>query len=519
MRSPFLFLALGLLILPLMRAESSPPPQPIGHSSLGIGHSAAGGGPRLFIIGDSISIQYGPYLEKLVEGTFIYDRKRDAAGAPKATSNLDVPTGANGGDSDMVLAYLRHRREHDPIAADVLVINCGLHDIKTDPATGAIQVPLSRYEQNLRAIVEETRAMNLRLVWINTTPVIDEIHNTRSTSFHRFARDVAAINTTAAKVMSESGAPVINLHAFSAPLVPAGFMDHVHYTEALREQQAAWIAAELRRLLLPPTHTDVPYLEPDRAEKLDAYLPDSTRFPGPRPAVLLIHGGGWRICDKTDDRERNIATTLAAHGYAVFSINYLLNVGEKDPATGRLKLTRLAWPQNLYDCKSALRFIRAESARFNIDPARIAVMGGSAGGHLSMLVGATASNTEINRHGLHTDQSNAVSCILNFYGDYDIRGRAVSPFAGATPEETAANETAASPVTYLDARTPPMFITHGTADTTIPVERSRLLAEHLRALGVDYWYVEIGGAPHTYHLQPGQMDLRPAVLAFLKKHL
>ena len=264
--------------------------------------------------------------------------------------------------------------------------------------------------------------------------------------------------------------------------------------------------------------SDVAYLPPDRAEKLDVYLPPAS-FARPLPAVLLIHGGGWRICDKTDGRERNIATTLAAHGYAVFSINYLLNVGEPDATTGRLKLTRLAWPQNLIDCKTALRFMRAESARYGLDPGRIAAMGGSAGGHLSMLLGATASHDGFNRHGLYQEQRNDIACLLNFYGDYDIRGRKVSPFEGATPEETAANETAASPVVHFDAATPPMFITHGTADTIIPVERSRLLARELEKRGLDYWYVEIAGAPHSYHLEPSQMDLRPAVLAFLKKHL
>ncbi len=269
----------------------------------------------------------------------------------------------------------------------------------------------------------------------------------------------------------------------------------------------------------PRLERDVSYLGPDRAEKLDAWLPDSTDWPGPSPVVLLIHGGGWRIGDKAQEREKNIATTLTAHGYAVFSINYLLNIGEKDPATGTLKLSRLAWPQNLYDCKTALRFIRANATRFNIDPAHIAVMGGSAGGHLSMLVGSTASNEEINTHGLYTGQSNAVSAIINFYGDYDIRDRKVSPFAGATPEETKANETAASPITWIDKNTPPMLIVHGSADKTISVERSRLLAKHLQQLGVDYWYVEIGGAPHTFHLQPKQMDLRPTVIAFLEKHL
>ncbi|MDR1282893.1 MAG: alpha/beta hydrolase, partial [Opitutaceae bacterium] len=269
----------------------------------------------------------------------------------------------------------------------------------------------------------------------------------------------------------------------------------------------------------PRIESDVSYLGPGRSKKLDAWLPDAAAFPGPHPAVLLIHGGGWSGGDKAAAREKNIGATLTAHGYAVFSINYLLNTWEKDPVTGKRKLTRLAWPQNLYDCKTALRFIRANAARYNIDAAHIAVMGGSAGGHLALLVGATARHEEFNRHGLYTDQTNAVSAIIDFYGDYDIRGRHVSPFAGATPEETAANEQAASPVTWIDKNTPPVLIAHGSADKTIPVERSRLLAEHLRNLGVEYWYVEIDGAPHTFHLQPAQMDLRPTVLTFLEKHL
>ena len=265
-------------------------------------------------------------------------------------------------------------------------------------------------------------------------------------------------------------------------------------------------------------HSDIAYLPADRAEKLDVYLPPAS-FARPLPAVLLIHGGGWRIGDKADARERNIATTLASHGYAVFSINYLLNTGETDPATGKLKLTRLAWPQNLHDCKTALRFIRAGSNRYGVDPTRIAAMGGSAGGHLSMLLGATACHDAFNRHGLYQEQRNDIACVLNFYGDYDIRGRRVSPFEGANHAETAANETSASPVTHFNAETPPVFFTHGTADSIIPVERSRLLARELEKRGLDYCYVEIAGAPHSYHLEPTQMDLRPIVLAFLKKHL
>lgn len=263
---------------------------------------------------------------------------------------------------------------------------------------------------------------------------------------------------------------------------------------------------------------DISYLGPDRAEKLDVYLPPAG-FARPVPAILLIHGGGWRVGDKADKREENIGSTLAANGYAVFSINYLLNIGKKDPVTGQLRLSRLAWPQNFYDCKSALRFIRAEAVRFGVDPLRIGVMGGSAGGHLAMMVGVTAAHDNINRHGLYTDESNAVSCVLNFYGDYDMRGREVSPFAGATPEKTAANDASASPATYLDKNTPPHLIVHGTADTIHSAERSRLLEKTLIKLGVEHSYIEIKGAGHGFHLQPPQMDLRPAVLDFLGKHL
>lgn len=265
--------------------------------------------------------------------------------------------------------------------------------------------------------------------------------------------------------------------------------------------------------------TDISYLGPDRVEKLDAYFPGD-QFKRPLPAVLLIHGGGWRIGDKADEREQNIASTLASCGYAVFSINYLLNKWEVDAADGKMRTTKVAWPQNLYDCKSALRFLRQEASSFGIDPDRVAVMGGSAGGSFSMLLGFTAKDEAINQHGLYTGQENSVSCILNFYGVPDVqdqKNRTI--FDGATEEETHENARMASPVTYLASNLPPMLIAHGTADTIIPVDASRNLAKSFQALGNDYWYIEIAGAPHTFHLQPNEMDLRPLVLEFLKKHL
>lgn len=262
---------------------------------------------------------------------------------------------------------------------------------------------------------------------------------------------------------------------------------------------------------------DVTYLEPHRAEKLDVYLPPEC-MPGPYPAVLLIHGGGWRILDKGMAREKNIGYTFAKAGYAVFSINYLLNEVTK-AEDGKIISEKVAWPQNFYDCKSALRWMRKEAATYNIDPTRIATMGGSAGGHLAMLVGATAKSDAMNQGGLYTDQSNDVTCILNFYGVYTPRENWQACFAGATPEETVANLKAAAPSSYFDDGLPPIFITHGSADTIVGVEYSRDLVNELVKRNLPYWYVEIGGAPHSYHLQPEQMDLRPTVLQFLEDNL
>ena len=272
--------------------------------------------------------------------------------------------------------------------------------------------------------------------------------------------------------------------------------------------------------LLPAVEVirDIPHLGADREEKMDAYLPPE-RYARPVAAVILIHGGGWRIGDKADKREKAIGMQLAEDGYAVFSVNYLLN--RRENADGSGKLVRMAWPQNLYDCKSALRYIRQEHAKYGIDPAKIAVMGGSAGGSMAMLVGVTADVAELNAGGLYTGESNAVSCIIDFYGIPEMRGNKwANAFAGATPEETAKNAAAASPAAYFRKDMPPILIAHGTADKTVPVETSRELEKQLKALGVDCTYIEVPDAPHTFHLQPKDgVDLRPAVVEFLKKHL
>jgi hypothetical protein len=197
---------------------------------------------RVFVLGASMTVHFGPFLERALAGKMAYDRKRSADGR-RAEDNLDFPQGESGGDSGMCLAYLRHRRQFDPIPADILLLSCGLHDLKTDPKTGTKQVEPERFEQNLREILPEAAAMKLAVAWLRIPPVVDAIHNARSKSFHRSSADVDRYNAIADRVMA--GQHVIDLHALCSTLVPDALIDHIHYTEAARQKQAEFIADDL----------------------------------------------------------------------------------------------------------------------------------------------------------------------------------------------------------------------------------------------------------------------------------
>ena len=202
--------------------------------------------PRLFVLGSSLTIHFDPYLRKKLEGVFHYDRKRDASGEC-AEANLDVPEGASAGDSSMVLAYLRKRRARNPISADILLLSCGLHDIKTDPVSGKRQVELKRFRDNLDLILDESEAMRLSTVWLRITPVVDYLHNNRCHAFRRFNADVNAYNVVADKIMEDRGVHVIDLYGLCLSLLPRSLIDHIHYDENARRLQAAFIASELKR--------------------------------------------------------------------------------------------------------------------------------------------------------------------------------------------------------------------------------------------------------------------------------
>ena len=201
---------------------------------------------KVFIIGDSISIHYGPYLEKYLAEIAEYARKD---GTIEALKNLDFPQGANGGDSQLVLEYLQARASKQPIVADYILINCGLHDIKTDAITGSKQIPIVEYKANLKEIIAETKKAGLKLVWIRTTLADEEVHNAVAKTFLRFKADCIEYNEVADAVMAEADVPTIDLYSFTNNLSDDVYCDHVHFHEHIREKQAAFIAGYINSMI------------------------------------------------------------------------------------------------------------------------------------------------------------------------------------------------------------------------------------------------------------------------------
>lgn len=278
----------------------------------------------------------------------------------------------------------------------------------------------------------------------------------------------------------------------------------------------------------PRMVADVTYLAPERPEKLDLYLPATPADGKLSPGFVWIHGGGWSGGVKTENRAKEICTTLAKAGYVAVSVEYKLGDG--------------AWPTNLHDCKNAVRFLRANAATYHVDPDRIAVGGGSAGGHLALMVGFTGDKAGFEPTGTATPYpgvSSRVRAVLDLYGPTNLltrqevtadgtptgKYRAAGPakvFGSADP--AAPVYRIASPVNHVTKDGPPVLILHGRIDTTVDRAQSEELARVLQQHGAVHEVVMVDGAGHTFDFEKWgkktlSRDLRPVALAFLAKHL
>lgn len=254
---------------------------------------------------------------------------------------------------------------------------------------------------------------------------------------------------------------------------------------------------------------NVAFLPEGRQERADLYLPKEFPEGKKLPAVVIIHGGGFVGGVKDAAREINIGSNLVRNGYVAVSIEYLL------AAKGRP-----SWPQNLYDCKTAVRWLRANAAKYHIDADHIGVIGGSAGGHLAAMVALTGPDAGLDPKEPYGNFSCQVQCGVDLYGPNDLTlWMKDSTMMGRPVKEALEEYKKASPVFQVTKDDPPMLIMHGTADKTVDPEQSRLLDAALAKAGVEHQLVIVEGAPHTFHLQPKQKDLRPIVIGFFDKHL
>jgi len=285
-----------------------------------------------------------------------------------------------------------------------------------------------------------------------------------------------------------------------------------------------------RPAVLPPApegtviEREVAYLPAGRKEKLDLYLPADRSKSVRSPAVVIIHGGGWSGGDKASGREFNLGTTLAKAGYVCASVEYLKE------GSGR-------WPTNLHDCKNAVRFLRANADRYQVDAAHIGVIGGSAGGHLALMVAYTPEVKELTPAAPYPGVSDRVQACVDMYGVTDLVTRqATEPDgtpngklreAGLFPDkrgESPAKWKLASPVSHISKASPPTLILHGLVDTTVDREQSQELDRKLGEQGVEHRLILLPGVGHTFDLEQWQrkplpQDLRPVVVGFFDQHL
>ena len=220
------------------------------------------------------------------------------------------------------------------------------------------------------------------------------------------------------------------------------------------------------------------------ATTMDIHMPAGAATQ--RPTIMLIHGGAWRTGDKT--AYTDAAEGYAAAGYVAATINYRLAPANPYPAAVK-------------DCLCALSFLRANADQYGIDPARIAVSGYSAGGHLSALI-AVASDAPEHQPDCAWGPTAPPAAVIPGDGGYDFRSDTgselfgwIGEFLGGSRDAVPDNYTSASPIVYVRASAPPALVIHG-LDDVASLDGARAYAAALRDAGASVRMLEIEGAGH-----------------------
>ena len=255
---------------------------------------------------------------------------------------------------------------------------------------------------------------------------------------------------------------------------------------------------------------DIEYSNPDD-QHLQLNLARPKEGNGPFPAILCIHGGGFRAGTRQGYDKQCL--NLAQHGYVAVTITYRL-------------APRFQFPAAVHDCKAAVRWLRANAAKYHIDPARIGVTGGSAGGHLAQFLGVTIGVKEFEGEG-DLDQSSAVSCVVNYYGPSDFTksyGKSVDAaevlplFFGGNLETKMKEHVQGSPLTWVSEKSVPTLCIHGTDDKYVAYEQATWLVDKLKANKVEAELLTMQGAGHGFKGEDAK-KADAAMLAYFDAHL
>lgn len=255
------------------------------------------------------------------------------------------------------------------------------------------------------------------------------------------------------------------------------------------------VADQVHRPVGPANATlvisDVPYSSANgEALLLDILRPDPV--PAERmPAIIEVHGGGWYEGEKDVERNR----LLAEHGFFTVSINYRLS-------------GQAPFPAQIHDAKAAVRWMRAHADTYHVDPERIGVWGGSAGGHLVALLGTSGDVPALEGDVGWSDYSSRVQAVVDECGATDMHdpaflerrelGGALDQLFGGPIEQRPDLVRLANPIRYIRAGVPPFLIVHGTDDEIVPVSQSEWLTEALEKVGGDVTYVPVPGGKHAF---------------------
>lgn len=272
------------------------------------------------------------------------------------------------------------------------------------------------------------------------------------------------------------------------------------------------IAAEITASL--EAHPNLEYGRYDeRALQLDLWRPKAATQP--LPAIVCIHGGGWFQGERGS--MANLAQALAAKGYVTASISYRLSGEAKFPAA-------------IQDCKAAVRFLRANAAKYGIQSDAIGVTGLSAGGHLAALLATSGGVKELEGDGGHADQSSAAQACVAMGAQSDLESARIGelsaapnnphyrPFLGDSQAKIPQTYALASPRHHLDKTDPPLLFMAGELDD--PSTHADETRADLEKLGIATGYISIPQAPHAFLGRQASFDIGLESCAeFFAKHL